>query len=397
MSAMSEKIPNFVSSKQKVKMSIQIKEVTTRKELKQFVKFSIDLYKGNPYYVPCLIEEEMMTLDKEKNPAFEVCDAILFLAYKDGKIAGRIAGIINHGSNTAWEEKRARFGFVDFIDDAEVVDTLFDAVIRWAKEKGMTELHGPLGFTDMDHEGMLVEGFDQLGTMATIYNYPYYPKHLERMGFEKDQDWHEFKIFVPREGIPEKHQRIGEIVRKKYGLSIRKFKNKEEIMPYAHKIFHTLNAAFEPLYGFSALTEKQIDYYINMYIPMLRYELVTVITRDADDEVVGFGISLPSLSKAMQKANGHLFPFGWIHLLKALKSKPKVIDLYLTGVLPEYQSKGVNALLFNDLIPVYNRLGVVYAESNPELENNSAVQAQWNYFKREHHKTRRAFIKKIED
>lgn len=397
MSAMSEKIPNFVSSKQKVKMSIQIKEVTTRKELKQFVKFSIDLYKGNPYYVPCLIEEEMMTLDKEKNPAFEVCDAVLFLAYKDGKIAGRIAGIINHGSNTAWEEKRARFGFVDFIDDAEVVDTLFDAVIRWAKEKGMTELHGPLGFTDMDHEGMLVEGFDQLGTMATIYNYPYYPKHLERMGFEKDQDWHEFKIFVPREGIPEKHQRIGEIVRKKYGLSIRKFKNKEEIMPYAHKIFHTLNAAFEPLYGFSALTEKQIDYYINMYIPMLRYELVTVITRDADDEVVGFGISLPSLSKAMQKANGHLFPFGWIHLLKALKSKPKVIDLYLTGVLPEYQSKGVNALLFNDLIPVYNRLGVVYAESNPELENNSAVQAQWNYFKREHHKTRRAFIKKIED
>lgn len=397
MSAMSEKIPNFVSSKQKVKMSIQIKEVTTRKELKQFVKFSIDLYKGNPYYVPCLIEEEMMTLDKEKNPAFEVCDAILFLAYKDGKIAGRIAGIINHGSNTAWEEKRARFGFVDFIDDAEVVDALFDAVIRWAKEKGMTELHGPLGFTDMDHEGMLVEGFDQLGTMATIYNYPYYPKHLERMGFEKDQDWHEFKIFVPREGIPEKHQRIGEIVRKKYGLSIRKFKNKEEIMPYAHKIFHTLNAAFEPLYGFSALTEKQIDYYINMYIPMLRYELVTVITRDADDEVVGFGISLPSLSKAMQKARGHLFPFGWIHLLKALKSKPKVIDLYLTGVLPEYQSKGVNALLFNDLIPVYNRLGVVYAESNPELENNSAVQAQWNYFKREHHKTRRAFIKKIED
>ena len=296
-----------------------------------------------------------------------------------------------------WEEKRARFGFVEFIDDAEVVDALFDAVIHWAKSKGMNELHGPLGFTDMDHEGMLVEGFDQLGTMATIYNYPYYPKHMERMGFVKDQDWHEFKIFVPREGIPEKHQRIGEIVKKKYGLSIRKFKNKEEVMPYAHKIFHTLNAAFEPLYGFSALTEKQIDYYINMYIPMLRYELVTVITRDADDEVVGFGISLPSLSKAMQKANGHLFPFGWIYLLKALKSKPKVIDLYLTGVLPEYQSKGVNALLFNDLIPVYNRLGVVYAESNPELETNSAVQAQWSYFKREHHKTRRAFIKKIDN
>lgn len=377
-------------------MSVQIKEVTTRKELKQFVKFGIDLYKGNPYYVPSLIEEETMTLDKEKNPAFEVCDVILLLAYREKKIVGRIAGIINRGSNAAWEEKRARFGFVDFIDDAEVVDALFEAVIRWAKEKGMTELHGPLGFTDMDHEGMLIEGFDQLGTMATIYNYPYYPKHMERMGFEKDQDWYEFKIFVPREGIPEKHQRIGEIVRKKYGLSIRKFKNAKEIMPYAHKIFRTLNAAYEPLYGFSPLTEKQIEYYISMYIPMLRYDLLTVITRDADDEVVGFGISLPSLSKAMQKARGHLFPFGWVHLLKALKTKPKVIDLYLTGVLPEYQSKGVNALLFNDLIPVYNRLGVVYAESNPELETNNAVQAQWSYFRKEHHKTRRAFIKKID-
>ena len=378
-------------------MSVVIKEVTSKKELKKFVKFNIELYKGNPYHVPGLIEEEMVTLDKKKNPAFEVCDAIYFLAYKDGKVVGRIAGMINRRSNETWNQKHARFGFVDLIDDIEVVDALFGAVEKWAKEQGMDARHGPMGFTDMDHEGMLVEGFDQLGTMATIYNYPYYPKHMERMGFVKDQDWHEFKIFVPREGIPEKHQRIGEIVKMKYGLSIRKFKNKEEVMPYAHKIFHTLNAAFEPLYGFSALTEKQIDYYINMYIPMLRYELVTVITRDADDEVVGFGISLPSLSKAMQKANGHLFPFGWIYLLKALKSKPKVIDLYLTGVLPEYQSKGVNALLFNDLIPVYNRLGVVYAESNPELETNSAVQAQWSYFKREHHKTRRAFIKKIDN
>lgn len=375
-------------------MSVIIKEVTSKKELKKFVKFNIELYKGNPYHVPGLIEEEMVTLDKKKNPAFEVCDAIYFLAYKEGKVVGRIAGMVNRASNETWNQKRARFGFVDFIDDAEVVDALFGAVEKWAARQGMTEIHGPLGFTDMDHEGMLIEGFDQLGTMATIYNYPYYPVHMERMGYGKDQDWHEFKIYIP-DGIPDKHVRIGEIVKKKYGLKTMKFTSAKAIMPYAQRVFETLNEAYVPLYGFAKLTQKQIDYYINMYIPMLRLDLVTLIVREEDDAVVGFGISLPSLSKALQKAKGHLFPFGWIHLLKALKSKPKVIDLYLTGVLPEYQNKGVNALLFNDLIPVYRSVGAVYAESNPELETNSAVQAQWDYFKREHHKSRRAFIKKL--
>lgn len=375
-------------------MSVVIREVTEKKELKKFVKFNIDLYKGNPYHVPGLIEEEMVTLDKTKNPAFEVCDAIYFLAYRNNKIVGRIAGMVNRRSNEVWNQKAARFGFVDFIDDAEVADALFAAVETWAKKQGMTELIGPMGFTDMDHEGMLIEGFDQLGTMATIYNFPYYPVHLERMGYTKDQDWHEFKIYIP-DGIPEKHQRIGEIVKKKYGLKTMKFKRAKELMPYAQKVFETLNLSYAPLYGFAPLTQRQIDYYISMYIPMLRFDLVTLIVREEDDAVVGFGISLPSLSKAMQKAKGHMFPFGWIHLLKALKSKPKVIDLYLMGVLPEYQSKGVNALLFNDLIPVYRGIGAVYAESNPELETNSAVQAQWDYFKREQHKTRRAFIKKL--
>ena len=375
-------------------MGVVIKEVTSKKELKKFVKFNIDLYKDNPYHIPGLIEEEMVTLDKKKNPAFEVCDAIYFLAYKDGKIVGRIAGMINRRSNEVWNQQRARFGFLDFIDDAEVVDALFNAVEKWAEEQGMKEIHGPLGFTDMDHEGMLIEGFDQLGTMAAIYNFPYYPQHLERMGYEKDQDWHEFKIYIP-EGVPDKHLRIGEIVKKKYGLKTMKFKKTKEIWPYAQKIFETLNEAYAPLYGFAPLTQKQIDYYVKMYIPMIRLDLVTLIIREEDDTVVGFGISLPSLSHAMQKAKGHLFTFGWIHLLKALKTKPKVIDLYLTGVLPEYQNKGVNALLFNDLIPVYIGLGVEYAESNPELASNNAVQAQWDYFKREHHKTRRAFIKKL--
>ncbi|MDR2968020.1 MAG: GNAT family N-acetyltransferase, partial [Tannerellaceae bacterium] len=306
----------------------------------------------------------------------------------------RITGIINHPSNEAWKEKQARFGFVDFIDDEEVVNALFGAVENWARAKGMESLHGPLGFTDMDNEGMLVDGFDQLSTMATIYNYPYYPAHMDRMGFVKDQDWHEFKIYIP-DGVPEKHLRIGELVKKKYGLKILKFKSTKEIMPYAQRIFSTLNMAFAPLYGFAPLTPKQIDYYVKKYIPLLRCELITLIIREEDDTVVGFGISLPNMSKAMQKTGGKMLPFGWYHLLKALYTKPKVIDLYLTGVLPEYQNKGVNALLFNDLIPIYKRLGVVYAETNPELETNNAVQAQWDYFKREHHKTRRAYIKQL--
>jgi GNAT superfamily N-acetyltransferase len=375
-------------------MGVIIKEVTNKKELRKFVKFNIELYKGSPYHVPGLIDEEMMTLDKDKNPAFEVGEGICFLAYRDDRIVGRIAGLINYRSNEVWKQRRARFGFVDFIDDAEVVDALFGAVENWAKERGMDELHGPLGFTDLDHEGMLIDGFDQMGTMATIYNHPYYPKQIERIGFEKEQDWKEFKIYIPGE-MPEKHLRIGEIVKKKYGLKVMKFKNRKEIWPYAYKIFHALNAAYSPLYGFAPLTDKQIDYYVKMYIPMIRLDMVTVIIRQEDDEVVGFGITLPNLSRALRKAKGRIFPFGIIPLLRALKSKPKVVDLYLTGVLPEYQGKGVNALLFNDLIPVYQKAGVEYAESNPELETNNAVQAQWDYFKREHHKTRRAFKKEL--
>lgn len=375
-------------------MSVEIKEVTTKKELKQFVKFNIDLYSGNPYHVPGIISEEMTTLSRTKNPAFEVCDAAYFLAYKNGKIAGRIAAIINRTSNETWSQKHGRFGFVDFIDDREVADALFRTAEEWVKARGMEAIQGPMGFTDLDHEGMLIEGFDQLGTMATIYNYPYYPEHMERLGYVKDQDWKEFKIYIP-DGIPEKHQRISQIVMKKYGLKILKFRNRKEVWPYARQIFETLNEAYRPLYGFAELTSKQIDYYIDMYIPLIRLDLVTVIVREEDDKVVGFGISLPSLSRAMQKAKGKLFPFGFAHMLKGLKGKPHVIDLYLIGILPEYQNKGVNALLFNDLIPVYKRLGVEYAESNPELETNNAVQAQWEYFRREHHKTRRAYIKQF--
>ena len=373
---------------------VVIKEVTDRAGLKDFVRFNYELYKNNPYHVPDLWADEVDTLDKDKNPAFDFCESVYYLAYKDGKIVGRIAGIINHKANEIWNQNHARFGFVDFVNDNEVVDKLFRSVEEWASAKGMDMLQGPMGFTDMDKEGMLVEGFDQMGTMITIYNYAYYPKQLERIGFIKDTDWKEYKILVPKE-IPEKHMRIANIVKEKYGLRVVKLRNKKDIQLYGPKIFDTLNKAYAHLYGFSELSPSQIDYYTKLYLPMLRLDFVTVLEREKDQAVAGFAISIPNLSRALKLAKGHLYPFGFVHLLKGLKTPPKVVDLLLMGVLPEYQNKGVNALLFNDLIPIYNKLGVVYAESNPELETNMSVQLQWNYFERKHHKTRRAYIKNL--
>jgi len=375
-------------------MTVKIVEVTDKSSLEKFVNFNIKLYAGNPYHVPGLVEDELMTLRKDKNPAFEFCESIYFLAYKGDKIVGRIAGIINHKANKTWNQQYARFGFVDFTDDEEVSIALFNAVEQWALQKGMNGVHGPLGFTDLDHEGLLVWGFDQLGTMATAYSFPYYMKHIERLGYVKDQDWKEFKIQIPKE-IPEKHRRISEIVMKKYGLKIKKFKKTKEIWAYARKIFELWNEAYKPLYGYSELSEKQIDYYIKMYIPMLRLDMISLIIREADDKVVGLGITMPSLSKALQKAKGHLFPFGWLFLLKALYGKGEILDLYIMGVLPEYQNKGINALIFYDLIPIINRMGFKYAESNPELEINHKMQSQWDYFDVKHHKTRRAYIKHL--
>jgi hypothetical protein len=375
-------------------MEIRIKEATTKSDLKRFIRFNIDLYRSSPYHVPGLIAEELVTLSRTRNPAFEVCESVYYLAYRGTKIVGRIAGIINHKSNSTWNQRYARFGFVDFINDNEVVDTLFSTVEAWARSRGMEALHGPLGFTDMDHEGMLVEGFDRMGTMATIYNYAYYPEQLSRLGYMKDTDWHEFMITIPRE-VPDKHLRIGEIVSRKYGLKVVKFRKRKDIWPYAQKIFQTLNKAYSHLYSYTELTPKQIDYYINIYIPMLRLDFITVVVRESDDAVVGFGITMPNLSRALRSARGSFFPFGFIPLLRALYGKPKIVDLYLIGVLPEYWNKGVNAIIFNDLIPLYIKLGVECAESNPELETNLAIQSQWDYFERHHHKTRRVFIKRL--
>lgn len=377
-------------------MSVEIVKVTTKGQLRKFVTFPIDkLYKNNPYYVPSLVLDEMGTVDTAKNPAFDFCERDLFLAYKDGKIAGRIAAIINNRANEIWNQKYARFGFVDFIDDNEVVDALFDAAENWARSKGMEHVVGPMGFTDLDHEGLLIEGYDRISTMSTTYSYPYYKEQIERVGYQKEIDWLEFRIPVP-EQVPERHQRIAKLVADKYGLKLLKFENLRQITPYVDKLFNQLNVAYAPLFGFTPLTKKQIDYYVKMYVPMLRWDLVSIIIKIDTDEVIGFGIGIPSLSYALQKSRGRLLPFGWFHLLKDLKGKGnKVVELLLMGVAPEYQGKGVNALIFSDFIPSAYNAGFRFAESNPELEINNKIQAQWDGFSAENHKRRRAYKKKI--
>lgn len=375
-------------------MAITIKKVTTSKELKTFIRFNYEMYKENPYSVPDLYDDMLNTFSRDKNAAFEFCEADYFLAYKDNKLVGRVAAIMNNRANETWNKKEVRFGWIDFIDDAEVSDALLKTVEAWGKERGATEIVGPLGFTDFDAEGMLVEGFDQLSTMSTIYNYPYYPEHMAKHGYEKDADWVEFKIYIP-DAIPDKHKRISEIIMRKYGLKIVKCTSKD-IKKYGQAIFDLMNEAYSQLYGYSALSSRQIKQYIKMFLPILDLRMVTLVV-DSEDQVIAAGISMPSLSEALQKAKGRLLPFGWYHLLKVifLKKYPKVLDLLLVAVKPEYQNKGVNALLFYDLIPVYQKIGFEYAESNPELELNDKVQAQWEYFKTEQHKRRRCFKKNM--
>ena len=374
-------------------MSVEIKKVSSRSELKKFIRFNYELYKENPYSVPDLYQDVLNTFNVEKNPAFEFCEAQCYLALREGKIVGRVAAIINRRANETWNRKVVRFGWVDFIDDIEVSRSLIETVKDWGRTKGMKEIEGPLGFTDMDPEGMLIEGFDQLSTMATIYNHPYYPQHMEKLGFGKAADWVEWKIYIP-DAIPEKHQRISDIIQRKYNLHIRKYTDKKEVIKtgIGRKIFELINDAYAPLFGFSRMTDRQIDDYVNQYIPIIDLRMVTVVENE-DNELVAVGISMPSMSEALQKAKGKFFPLGWYHLLKALKWKhPKVLDLLLVGVRPDYQSKGVNALLFTDLIPIYQEMGFEYAESNPELEVNEKVQSQWQYFKTEQHKRRRCFV-----
>ncbi len=380
--------------------SVRIEKVTDKKGLKTFIEYHHELYEGNEFDAPNLYCDDFATLSKDKNAAFDFCEAEYFIAYKDGKPAGRIAGIINHKANDKWERKSVRFGWVDFIDDLEVSAALFDAVEQWGRGKGMTEIVGPLGFTDLDPEGMLIDGFDQLGTQATIYNYPYYPEHMEKLAdWEKDNDYVEYKLIVPDE-VPDKYAKIASMIEKRYNLHVKKLKRGEIFGAdgYGQKIFDVINATFGHLYGYSELSQRQIDQYIKMYLPMADLNLITLIEdRSADNKVVGVGITIPSLTKALQKCRkGRLFPLGWWHVLRALKfHKTEVVDLLLVGVLPEYRSKGANSLLFADLIPWYQRYGFKWGETHVEMETNEKVQSQWQYLESILHKRRRCYVKKI--
>ena len=378
---------------------IVVKEVSSRKELKKFIRFNYELFKNCPYAVPDFLEDTLDTFDPEKNAAFDFCDAKLFLAYKNGKIAGRVAGIINNKANKTWDTHNVRIGWIDFIDDKEVSSALLKAVEDWGRQQGANKIVGPLGFTDLDPEGMLIDGFDQLSTMSTIYNYPYYPKHLEQLGFEKEVDWFERQIIVPdkQNERTAKYFRVAEMSAKRYNLHIRKFKNMREIREgnYGKKIFDVVNKAYAPLYGFSELSEKQIDQYVNSYLPLLDMRFLTVV-EDEQDNIVAMGVGMPSLSTALQKAKGKLFPFGWFYLAKALFVKhSNIIDLLLIGVLPEYQNKGVNAMLFADLIPVAQKMGLKFAETHPQLETNEKSQVQWDYLDAHIHKKRRCYQKNL--
>lgn len=379
--------------------SIQIKRVETKKDLKRFIEFHYDLYKGNPYDVPNLYSDEVNTLSKDKNAAFDFCEAEYYLALKEGKIVGRVAAIINHKANEKWKKKDVRFGWIDFIDDIEVSRALFKAVEEYGRKKGMDDIVGPLGFTDMDPEGMLTWGFDKLGTMATIYNYEYYPQHMEKLGgWEKDNDYVEFYLVVP-EKSPEKYTKIAEMVEKRYNLHVRKLTKKDIFQGgYGKKLFDLINLTYSDLYGFSELTDRQIDQYVKMYFPFADLNLVTVIEDgNKDNQLAGLGITIPSLSHALQKCRrGRLFPFGWWHLLRAIKfHKTDGVDLLLMGFLPEYRSKGANALLFADLIPRYVNYGFKWGETQVEMESNEGVQSQWGPLDPINHKKRRCYRRSL--
>ena len=376
-------------------MTIQVKAVSSKKEMKTFVRFGNKLYKGNNYYVPSMPSDDMTTFDKNKNGAFAFSEAELYLAYKDGEVVGRVAAIINNKANEAWSVKQVRFGWIDFIDDMEVSGALLDAVIAFGHKHGMTQIVGPLGFTDFDPEGMLVEGFDRISTMALIYNHPYYPEHMKKHGYTKETGWLENRIIIP-EALPDKFNRIADLVHQKYNLKVRKFTTSQiKKLGYGRKFFDLVNKTYCNLYGFSLLSEKQIDDFVNAYLSLIDARMLTFI-EDENGELIAGGISMPSIAEALQKCGGELFPFGWWHLLKAMFWKRSdTVELLLIGVLPEWQKKGVVALLFQDLVKIYNELGFKYAETNAMLENNQKIQAIFESFEREIHKRRWVFGKEI--
>ncbi|MBI9050314.1 MAG: GNAT family N-acetyltransferase [Anaerolineaceae bacterium] len=373
-------------------MTVEIKEVQSRKGLRKFIRFPHSLYKNNPYWVPALDFDEVNTLDPKKNPAFEYCETHYWLAYRDNQIVGRIAGIINHHAVDKWNQKYVRFGWIDFVDDIEVSRALLNKVESWAKEKEMLAVHGPLGFTDLDREGMLVEGFDELGTLATNYNHPYYPLHLQQLGYAKDIDWVEYEISVPNPPN-ETIERMAKISLRRNNLKLIHFNTKKELLKHAKALFNLLEEEYKHLYGVAPLTEKQIEAYIDQYLGFVKPSYVPIVVNE-NNEMVAFGIVMNSLSIALQRSSGMVFPFGFIHLIKALWKNDRA-DLYLVAVKSEYQGKGVNAIVMNHINHMLLKHKVRVVESNPELETNTDVQSQWKFFDTRQHKRRTCFIKTL--
>ena len=381
--------------------TVTVSQISTEKEMRAFVRFNYELYKDCPYAVPDLLEDTLETLSPHCNPAFRFCQAAFFLARRDGKIVGRVAAIINSRANERWERKDVRFGWIDFIDAPDVSQALLQTVEQWGRERGMDRMVGPLGFTDLDPEGMLTEGFDQLSTLCTIYNYPYYPEHIRRLGLERETGWVERKVFIPKgehEANNAKYFRIAQMAEQRYGFRLRHFSSKREIRKggYVQKMLGVINRAYAELYGYSELDSEQMEWYAKRFLLMLDRRFLSVV-ENREGEIIGVGVCMPSVSRAVQKAHGKLFPFGWRHIARELwfKQKHQILDMLLVGVLPEYHEKGANALFFADLIPGGINGGYEWAESHPQLEDNLASQMQWKYLDCTIHKRRAVFAKNI--
>jgi len=372
---------------------VEVKEVLSAKDRRMFAAFPEKLYREVPQAIPDVILDEMDNFNPKKNPAYEYCTAKQYLAFRNGKCVGRIAGIISRAANQKWGTKRIRFTRVDFIDDEEVSRALFRAVEDWGRSEGLTEIHGPIGFCDMDQEGMLVEGFEEEGMFLTIYNHPYYIKHLEGMGYHKDIDWMEFMISIPQEP-DQKMNRLAEAVMKKYNLRLVKLKSRRDLKPYIEPIFQLLNVCYGNLYGTVELSRTQITKYVKQYIMVINPEYIKILENDRN-EIVGFGIAMPSLNHAVKRSRGRLFPFGWYRILRAPFAKASVLDLYLVGVTPEMQNRGLTAILMNSMTDTARVHGIRFAETGPELETNHQVQALWKHYNVRHHKRRRCFIKSL--
>ena len=383
----------------RMKKVIEIRRMENLRGLKEFVQYQYDLYRDCPQAVPFLFSEEMNTLRSDKNAAFEFCEADYFMAYCDGKAVGRVAAIINHRANERWNKKQVRFGWFDFVDDVEVSKALLQTVEQWGSERGMTEIAGPLGFTDMDREGMLIEGYDCDTTMYVNYNYPYYVTHVEALGFEKDNDYVECRVKVP-ERVPDKFHKIAAMIGKRYNLQVRKFTRQELLSGgKGHEVFDIINATYKDLYGYSQLSDRQINQLVDQYIKIADLNLVTAVEdwNTPEHKMVGFGITFPSFTSALRKTrDGRLLPFGWWHLLRTLKwHKTDVVDLLLIGVLPEYRAKGANSIIFDDLIQWFERYNFEWAETGPQMESNEGVLSQWQYLDAHIHRKHRCYRKAL--